>query len=59
MAVQMKEAIRFTKVCNLIETLWAQRLEDNYYDVDFDDLLPMTSPQARKIAGFVDDLYAE
>jgi len=51
------EAARYMILCNLIETLWVQSDEKNYYDIDFKNLAPFTSPQARKIATFIDDLY--
>jgi hypothetical protein len=40
-------------LCNLIETLWWQRKDKKFYEVDFDALIPLTSPQARKVATFI------
>jgi hypothetical protein len=48
---------RYMVLCNLIETLWFQRKDKDFYEVDFNNLAPFTSPQARKIASFIDDLY--
>jgi len=55
--LQNKDAIRYMKLCNLIETLWCNRKSKKYYEIDFDDLVPLTSPQARRIATYIDALY--
>lgn len=55
--VDPKEAERYMTLCNLIETIWARSEDEDYYDIDFDKLIPFTSPQARRIASFIDDLY--
>jgi hypothetical protein len=57
--IDPKEAERYMILCNLIETIWAQSSDKDYYDIDFDNLIPFTSPQARRIASFIDDLYHE
>ena len=57
-SIQTKEAIRYMTLCNLIETIWLNKDDKEYYEVDFKDLAPFTSPQARKIASFIDSLYA-
>lgn len=49
-----KHADRYMVLCNLLETMWALKKP---WEVDLKDLVPMTSPQARKIANFIDDLY--
>ncbi len=54
---QTKDAMRYMQLCNLIETLWMNRRSKDYYDVDLTDLVPFTSPQARRIATFIDNLY--
>jgi hypothetical protein len=48
-----KRAEQYMTICNLFEALWLQRRSKNYYDVDTDNLPPLTSPQARKLAAFV------
>jgi len=57
MSKQSKDAIRYMKLCNLIETLWMNRQSKKYYDIQLDDLVLLTSPQARRIATFIDNLY--
>ncbi len=48
---------RYMILCNLIEAIWLKRADKNYYDIDLDDLPAMTSPQARRVATFIDNLY--
>lgn len=48
-----KRAEQYTILCNLFEALWIKRRDKDYYDIDTDDLPPLTSPQARKLASFV------
>ena len=51
------EVLRYAILCNLIETIWARSRDKDFYNIDFHDLLPMTSPQARRIATFIEELY--
>jgi hypothetical protein len=51
-----KRAIRYAKLCNLVETLWWHRDD---FEPDFDDLLPFTSPQARRVASYIESLFDE
>lgn len=46
-------AERYTIICNLIEALWFKRKDEDYYNVDLENLPNLTSPQARKIANFI------
>lgn len=46
-------AERYTIICNLIEALWLKRKDEDYYNVDLQNLPNLTSPQARKIANFI------
>jgi hypothetical protein len=46
---------KYMTLCNLIETLW---VVDPSEKIDFDNLLPMTSPQARRIATFIVETLA-
>jgi hypothetical protein len=55
--VDSNDAARYAILCNLIETIWAQSEDEDYYDIDFDELIPFTSPQARRIASFIESLY--
>jgi hypothetical protein len=48
-------AEKYMIICNLIEAIWQKRKDDNYYDVDLNNLPNLTSPQARKIATFITD----
>ena len=52
---------RYSVLCNLIETIWEKRLDDDYYNIDVDNLPEprMTSPQARKIATFIESLFSK
>ena len=56
-----REVTRYSILCNLIEAIWLQRRAKKYYDIDLDAVLAgeinLTSPQARKIATFIDELY--
>lgn len=46
---------KYTTICNLIEALWIKRKDEDYYNVDVENLPNLTSPQARKIANFIMD----
>lgn len=52
-------AARYMILCNLIETMWANRKEKEYYRVDYTDLDPVTSQQAREVASFIESLYED
>ena len=52
--VDPNDATRYAILCNLIETIWA---DPNDYEPDFDELIPFTSPQARRVASFIESLY--
>lgn len=54
-----KQAKRYTTLCQLIEAFWMKRHDSDYYDVDLNQLPPLTSPQARRIAAFIESLFAE
>jgi len=49
-----KQAIRYMTLCNLLEGMW---MLENPWEVDLEDLPPVTSPQARKIALFIEELF--
>jgi hypothetical protein len=51
------DANRFMTLCNLFEGIWLQRQDPDYYDVDLDNLPALTSPQARRLATFVEGLF--
>jgi hypothetical protein len=51
-----KFAEKFATICNLIEAIWLKRKAKDYYEINLEDLPPLTSPQARKIAGFIFDV---
>jgi len=61
MRIQTKDdlAHRYMVLCNLIEAIWAKRLDRDYYNIDLTDLPPFTSPQARRIATFIEELFEE
>jgi hypothetical protein len=50
---------RYTLMCNLIEAIWlaAKSDEDNLNALDLNDLPPLTSDGARRIASFIEDVY--
>ena len=48
---------RYTTLCNLIEALWMKRNDEKYYEIDLKHLPSITSPEARKIATFIEELY--
>lgn len=50
-------AERYMILCNLIETLWANRNKKDFYKVNYTRLMLLTSPQAREISMFIDSLY--
>lgn len=52
-----RDAARYDILCRLIETIWANRAEDKYWKVDYTNLLPLTSPQAREVASFIESLF--
>ena len=52
-------AERYGILCSLIETMWVNRAKKDYYKVDYTRLMPLTSPQAREIAAFIDSLYED
>jgi hypothetical protein len=49
-----EEVERYTLMCNLIEAIW---LADNLNTLDLNDLPPLTSDGARRIASFIEDVY--
>lgn len=49
-------AEKYMVICNLIEAIWLKKDAKDYYDIDLQDLPPLTSPQARKIASFIFDV---
>jgi len=51
---KQEEATRFMTLCNLLETMWAMKKP---WEVDTEELIPFTSPQARRIAGFIEELF--
>jgi Recombination endonuclease VII len=52
-----KTVQRYATLCNLIEAIWIKRNDEDYYNVDLEDLPPLTSPQARRIATFIEELF--
>jgi hypothetical protein len=54
-----REAERYMILCTLIETMWVNRAKKYYYKVDYARLVPLTSPQAREIAAFINSLYED
>jgi hypothetical protein len=42
----MTHAGRYMILCNLIEAIWLKRNDPDYCDVDVENLLRLTSPQA-------------
>jgi hypothetical protein len=47
-------------LANLIEALWRKRQEAVYYEIDLNEVVTgpfITSPQARYLASFIDDLF--
>ena len=48
---------RYTKLCSLFEAIWLKRSDEDYYDIDTENLPAMTSPQAFKLATWVLDLF--
>jgi hypothetical protein len=52
-------ADKYMKLCNLFEALWLKRNDTDYYDIDLDNLPPLTSPQARRLATFVFELMGK
>lgn len=46
-------AERYTTICNLIEAIWFKRKDEDYYNIDLENLPNLTSPQSRKIANFI------
>jgi hypothetical protein len=54
-----KLAERYGILCNLIEAIWLKKDDPDYYDIDLENLPPLTSPQARKIALFIENLFLD
>jgi hypothetical protein len=52
----MTGAERYMILCN-IEAIWLKRNDPDYYDVDLENLPRLTSPQARRIATFIEELF--
>ena len=50
-------AERYTIICNLIEALQLKRKDEDYYNLDLENLPNLTSPQARKIANFIVETF--
>jgi hypothetical protein len=53
----MNEIDRYTILCNLFEAIFLKRLDKDYYNIDVENLPSLTSPQARKLASFVESLF--
>jgi hypothetical protein len=51
------QSARYAVLCKLIEAIWLKREDDDYYEIDLENLPPLTSPQARKIATFIEKLF--
>jgi hypothetical protein len=54
-----KQAEIYMTLCNLFEAIWLKRRSKTYYEINTNNLPPMTSPQARKLATFVFDLFLD
>lgn len=46
-------AEKYTTICNLVEAMWLKRTDNDYYNIDLQNLPAMTSPEARRIANFI------
>jgi len=56
---QIDNAGRYTTVCTSSRPIWQKRLDNDYYDIDLEDSPALTSPHARRIASFIEDLYGQ
>lgn len=55
--LRLRPEDRFMILCNLIEALWEKRMDEDYFNVDLENLPPATSSQARRIALFIERLF--
>ena len=51
-----EDSEHYTKLCSLFEAIWLKRADEDYYNIDTENLPAMTSPQARKLATWVFNL---
>jgi hypothetical protein len=49
-------AERYTELCNYIEAMWSKRKSKEYWNVQPKDILPVVSPQSRKVAMHICEL---
>lgn len=50
-------AKRYATLCHVIEAIWLKRKDKDYREIDFENLPWLMSPESKKIADFIEDLY--